>query len=699
MNNEKQIFNIALQRLNDNIKRNVKFAELDRMKHVIWASTWPSDVPKPSWWKDSPSAMPANDLSAATRMYSSVLPVVKMEPIQDAEAARAHCNDVEDALVWQYNLAAKRGDGVFTYGAVESMMLYGMGAVQIVYLPAQRKIASQLGTRAIWNVQGDYAFLLYHPSSIYDQRSELYGLQNVLSVKDMYGEDIIASWGDKKAAKIVKILKDDEGNASHRLFRVYDWTDDKHRVVLAQDLGGSKVVQTSQSAQASVRPGSGDAITIENAEHGLPFLSWSIKRVGSPLETLPEYQVTSLFNSMYEADQWNELNIWRSMIRSSTAATMLAPQTTSNTMDGESPETDFSQLGGNVPLQPNEHYSRLPPSQLDPRILEIISDQTSEIGEGTLPRILVDPKFVRGAAFASQNQMIQSAENSLLRFTHKAEDLHADLFKVMLMWKIHTGDNLEGYAQETTHSGAKKSATKGRYISITSGTIPRRMADISDVASEYAIYLKVELKNALPIDEVQKLNGGNIMRNLGMADELVYESLGYNNPQKMVEARYRQQFVEAAMSKGLKKLQAMAEAEAQKILNAVALEQQKAIMEMQKEAQQPAPPPQGPPPGAQPPDPSQAAGSMPPDVAGGPMSQAVPNQLNPDQMRQQAMAKAMGGSDAPNNDLAAIVAAAKGGNFSPNQGGAPMATLAPGALTKEAVTGRDRKGHTIKRGK
>jgi hypothetical protein len=368
-------------------------------------------------------------------------------------------------------------------------------------------------------------------------------------------------------------------------------------------------------------------------------------------------------------------------------------------MDKESPEADFGAIGGDYALGVGENIEAMPPPQLDPRIMQLISEDVSEIGEGTLPRIIANPQPMNGTAFATQNQMIDAANSSLLRFTRKAEELHEDLFKVMLMWKIHTGDSLEGYAIEKSQAGKPKTGTTGRPIRIEPATIPRKMDNIEDVASPYAIYLKVTLTNALPIDEVQKLNGGNIMRNLGLPDEMVYEELGYSNPHKIVEGRYRQQFIEAAMSKGLKKLQALAEAEAQRVMNEVQLEMQKKMMELQNPQQ--GPPQQNPPADAVPPGPDSgmAAGGMPPDVAGGDMSQAVPGQLNPEQMRQQAYAKAAGGSQGQDNELAAIVAAAQGGNFSPNEGGAPMATLAPESLTKEAVTGRDRKGRGVKKGK
>lgn len=677
MNDTDKILEIARRRLESNRGLINKLAAMDQMNHTEWQATWTESNPKPSWWRDTPTSQPSAAIKAATRMFATEGPTPKLTPLMDNETYKARCNEIESNLMWQYQLLSSRGKSDTTYTIIEHANLYAKICYQVVYLPWQNKINKLIGAK-LWNVQGDFAWPIHHPANVHENVSDLYGLQDVLLIKDMTADDIIAMWGDEKT-KVVRDAKEDNGGLC--MFRTYDWTDDGHRVFLVHEIGDRNVPPAS-ATDAAIPSGIGDPITIYNEPNDLTFLNWSIRQRGSSTETDPAKQIAPLLNSLYEGGKWDSINLWRSIMRSDTIATALMPKALSKTGDREAPEVAFDTPGGTVNEYPNESYEILQPPQLDPRMREFMEQDASEIGESTVPRIIADPGVEQGVSFASTNQMYSAAESTLDPFRKLAQWSFADGFKLMLMWKMFTGDPLNGFESKTV--GKKRSYT-GNAISIPAESIPRDVsANIveGEVATPQAIYLDVTLTASNPLDQSQELNVLNMMRQAGFPDEMAYEQMGYHNPQQIVRGRYLQQLIEAKMQKPLKKAQAEADAQALTITG-------EAELALQQKAQQPPAASQPPPPDTELADQSMAAGMMPPNVAQE-QGTAVPGQLTPEQQTQQAAGRATGGVENAPPALQAMLQAMEGKGFSPSEGGESPLTGAPGALTKESVTGKAR---------
>lgn len=675
MNDITKILAIAEKRLQYNRDLITKLRCMDAMNHTEWAAPWTTDNPKPSWWRDMPTSQPAAAIKAATRMFASEGPTVKITPLMDKQKYKERCNDIESALMWQYSLLASRGEDDVTYTLIEHAMLYAKICFQVIYLPWQNKINEQLGAKR-WNVQGDFAWSMHHPANVHENISNLYGLQDVLLIKDMTADDIVASWGEEHASKVKK--KQEEDTGSVLTFRTYDWTDDGHRVFMCQEVG-PHITPPRNPTDASVPTGLADPIVVYSEVNKEPFLNWVVRRRGSSTETDPAKKIAPLLNSLYEGDKWNSINFWRSMMRSDTIATALMPKRVNKTNDREAPEESFDTPGGSIDLYPNESSEVQQPPILDPRMKEFMEQDASEIGESTVPRIIADPGVEQGVSFASTNQMYSAAESTLDPFRKISQWAFSDGFKLMLMWKMHTGDPLNGFEMERS---GRKSKFTGRSINIPSETIPVDVS--SEIATPQATYLEATLTASNPLDQSQELNVLNMMRQAGFPDEIAYEQMGYHNPQKIVRGRYHQQLVEAKMQMPLKKAQAEADAQALVITGRANMKLQQEMMQAQQGGGQ-----QPPPPDTELPDQSQAAGMVPPNVAQE-QGQAVPNQLNPAQAAQQAAGKATGGVENAPLQLQAMLAAMQGQGFSPGEGGQSPLDGAPGALTKEAVTGKAR---------
>lgn len=608
-----------------------KLMAMNDMYHAVWASPAPrNDV----FWRDIVSATPHNIVKAVTQMYASSDPKVKLMPTAPNPETKAQSNKVEAALMWQYKLASKRSGNV-TKDVMFNAVLYDRVCAQVIYLPWQNKIAKDLNARK-WDMPGDFALPIYNPIDVHTLTSSL-GLEAVLLVKDITVDELIALWGDA----VTKDIRDQYNSAGIKTIRIFDWTDHEDRVVRVSSTGDSSLPRTDNS-EIALSP---DGITIFKEPHELPFLNWTVRSSASKSFAEPEHQIEPLLDSLFIAKQWDNLNIMESGMYSHLLKTFFAPGGVSKTADGEAPRIDYKNPEGIIALELEEQYTPIPKPQFDDRMATISQKLKNEIGEGTIPPILQNADTPSGAAYATINQLYKASESKTEDFKQNGQDVFTDIFRLMIQWYIHVHKPLTGYDVDQ-----RKNQPKDEMI-----TIDYRTLDPEE------LYLSTTLEAAKPIDKLQELNGAMLMKQLGIPMEKVFEDLGYEDPESLIKQALYDQYVQAAASIPLKKMQARGDAEAQKIL-----------MKAQQEAM-----PQQPQPGQE---------QAPPD------QQQPQGQLDPAALEQQALARGAAGipPEQQTGALAQLMAAGQGMN--PAMGGMSPTELAPGQMTKENVTQRDRKG-------
>lgn len=632
----------------------VKMDAMDAMDHMIWSPTWPGGMIQPTWWRNFPTPKLKNDLNSGTTMFSKVAPQFKLVPLVDNQQMRDHANKIEKALQWQYYLSCKK----ITKGVVRNALKFDHVSIQIVYNKEQSKINKLIETNR-WDAPGDFTFILHKPTTVYPVHSSL-GLESQLVVKKTSVQDVQAVWGMGNSK--LNALEDKEGSGRAFVY-LFDWTDHVDRVVLCFPTSDGSAASTL----ANMPVGLGSPIEVFKDAHNLPFIPW-VDVIGSAdNDELPEDQHRPLLDTAYEGDQYNNANIIRSAMRSLVLASLTKIAAVTKTQDGEPPEIDRSQALPEVNLEINESYEQLPSPQIDSRLAQLVAEDDAEMGGGTIPGVLADPRIQSGVAFASINHQYDVAESKLDPHITVAEDALAEAAKIMLRFYIHTGDPLTGYAFKQKKAKSKGSIDlqpdySGGKIEVPSDEIP------TDVARGDAIYLTAKLTASHPIDQTAKLNGGLLMKQIGYPQEEIFEALDEANPQELIKKLFVEMFTNAAVQKRLKPLMAEGDAAAQTVVGRAQMKLQQEMMA----AQQPQAPQQPMPPDMQPPDPSQVPGP-----ANGGMS---PGQLAPGQMEQQAMAKAVGSDPSMSDPLAAITAAATG-----QRGGELSAMLGPGATTRESV--------------
>ncbi len=613
--------------------RDKKFKAMDSMFHNDWSL--PDSLSGYQWMRSVVSTDPSDALRTAARTLSTVLPKITFFPLDSHPETRARANKIEKALMWHFKRASKRSVSRLVYDIVLSALRYDEIGFQVVYMPWQKKIAKEIESTKQWNTKGDFAWLVHNPRNVHTNRSAL-DLESVLLCKVMRAESFVSEWG-KAASKVQRMIKDD--GLQHVV--VYDWTDAKERCVWV--VPGEVPTSTRKE----------DTITIYHDEHKLPFIPWVSRVGGSAIDDEPEYQRAPLLDSVYYSHQWDTLNTLKSLEMSIAIATAAAPASRSETFSGESPEIDYTVPGGDVPQKPGEKYEPLPRPQLDARFRELVSKTQAEVGKSTVPAILQSPDTTSGVAFATINTVLKAASSVLDPIKELTEGALSDGFEQCLLWKIHTKDNLFGW-DDTKYRQEQVNPLYGSQIQVKSTELDPEN-----------LYLDVKLTANLPIDEIQRLNAAQIMLQMGIPRERVYEQLDIPDGDMVIEEKMMEAMTEAAFQNRLKVISAQGDAEAQRILQAVQMEAQQAQMEQQAQAEQTQ------------------------------MLQAQ-GQISAEQQTQQAMARAA--ANLPPGEQNAVMAGAnamtQGPGFNPAMGGTPPAMAAPG-VTREAVQGRDMTGTPI----
>lgn len=631
----------AEKMMNDDSERDNKFRAMDAYYRGEWSV--PDKFKNVDWFHSIVDMGPHDALYAAARTLATLEPHPTYHPLDSTPESRARADMIERVLAWHYWRANRRGQSRITWDIVMSALRYDEVAFQVVYLPWQEELNGR--KRKQWDAGGDFAYPIHAPVNVHSVRTS-YGLERVLLAKILPVAEICNTWGDY-AKEFEKQAKEKK----YRYAQYFDFTDGEYRCVwvtaLSSDLRTAPEI-VPQTANA-------EEFLIYHEQHNLPFIPWVVRSGGSAVDAEPENQRHPLLDPIYRAKMWDTSNMLNSLKVSSVIANVGQPRAKNITLDGQPPEVDMSQPGGEVNLRMGEDRQILNPPPIDQAVVQIAAELSQRISSSTLPKILQDPSASGQMAFATYNASFNAAGNSLDPHRMLAEAALADGFTQMLYWSIHAKKNI--YAWDTTNADRQK--------------IGRELVVKWDEMEPDSIYMSVKLDPKLPIDKVSQLNAGMLMKNLGMPSSRILEQLNITDPEVVADEAAQEALENAELQKVLKRINAEGDADAQAILMQVQIDMQ----QQQQAAMQQPPAPEGAP---------MAGGETPMGPAG----------TTPEQMQQQAMARAMSGV-APDQALGIMqdMFGAAGGQpgFNPAAGGQSPTELAPG-IGREQIQGRDRGG-------
>lgn len=492
---DKAIVDLANEVIERDKARNTKFEAMDTMFHN--RSTAPAELKGLSWFRWFPSTRPSDSAWGAARVLTSIEPRVTVYPLGNEDKDREEADRRERILSYQYWGAKNRSKINPTRQIVLSSILYDMTAVRTDFIPYLKRgdyvNKKRLSTAARF---GQYAVNPMKPAGVHPVFDQ-WGLASVVHAVVVPRREALGYWDNDE-------LKEGDGEYVY----VVDYWDHDNRITWATVTETPGIEYTENT----------DAIKLVEQEHGLPFIPWNIKGGGSVIETDPEFHHRPLLDSIYHADQFHNANVIRSLMLSRIWAEFAKPLTKSVTHDGETPNYDFRQPGGNIPLQLGEDIQDMAPANVNPALLTASQIIDSDMEASTVSRVLLG-ETPNDVAFATLNLGQQSAARSIIPYQEVAEETLTGVFTDFLLWAEFAKEDIQG-------------------IDLASKSVDRDYKIKHTAIDPDNILLEVKLEADVPTDRIQKINAGVMLhRDLGVSRKKVYEELGLRDASLIEEQR------------------------------------------------------------------------------------------------------------------------------------------------------------------
>lgn len=526
-----------------------KWREIEQM----WRNEW--DLPKGlkdyTWVYKAIDSSPSDALETAIRSFSANHPKPKLSPLGDDPDDKSLANQIERVLSWQFALADKRSETRLTPDGMGSALRYDKVCIQITHLPnhydsikaAYEQIENNTirterldaleKRRVVALRKGDFIVHVRNPVGVYHRHSDL-GLEAVLLVQKMRAADIVALW-----EHLASFLKTDK----------VDWEDEEFTYYDFQNLDQRAVWVSSEASSVESKD------VILNVQNEVPFISWAIRTGGSALDAKPENRCAPYLNNVYTSKSWQLANTLKTASVSEVIKYSGAPRLVSQTPTGEGVEVEYGGDQAQIPTRPGETVTPFPPPTIDRAVLETYDREAAAMDAQTRVRVLMNPNFPGGTAFATINALMQSALDGLQPWRELAEIAFADMFELMLLWVAYTERSLIAYGDNKKDMGKQYSIA---YDSERKDFDPNH------------IYLTVELSGDVPTDRVERINSAVMMyERLKVSLESVLEELGISDPQGVMGQRIFEDLLEAEVARLQQQKDAMSQMQLQQLMGAM----------------------------------------------------------------------------------------------------------------------------------
>jgi hypothetical protein len=521
----------------------------------------------------------------------------------------------------------------FRSSIVWSALLYHEIVGQLIHLPTQFKASPLDKTRQRAALRiGDWALRLVDPKTTYIDYTDFMP-ERVACVSVKTAQQLIDFWPASTKALRDKIA-DKKINNDTKYLEI-DFTDYDTRVVWAVE--GDDIEKSIGNKGIDLFGPEPWLKMVGSEDRGkpVPFMNWIAVCGGLNIDAAPEHQRKPMLYPVYMAEQWATSNIMGSILASLAVAEAAAPVNIVSGPGGENVEIDYTNPGGRIDL-PNQFvtYERIQRAGLDKAMGEMFGIFETAIRRSTVAEVLVTGQPMSGdQAFAAYNLQVMQALASLGDFKLLGERFLEEMYQKMLLISHYTGHNIVGYGKN-----------KDKY------TIDSESIDPD------AIYLSVELKPDVPVEQLQRTtNAVQMSQSLPYAPQRILEQLGEPDPEGALKLWKRWRLELADFEGWLQKIQMTSSGEIDQM---VAQKAQELVQQMAAQGQQ---------------------------------AQGQPTQP-------QAMAPGLGLTGrTPPNPAAPPGTALEGQMFNPAEGGAPPAMAEPGA-TFEGQMGTTRGGTEVQGG-
>jgi hypothetical protein len=285
----------------------------------------------------------------------------------------------------------------------------------------------------------------------------------------------------------------------------------------------------------------------------MEFLPWITVSGGDVMKPL--------LYGVYASGLYVTQNIVQSLYYSESIAHASAPRLKEEGGNTDEAQVDYGDPSRKAKVPVGNTLTPLEPPSIDRALTEIDDRIGQAIEKATLARVLSGASSSASESFASLNLRTQTALGALKPAKTLAEQAMAEMFREMLLWVKFTGKPLQGY-------GRAEKLDVGKEYTIDPETI-----------ANDGLYISVELTPDVPTDRMAKINAATMAMTLGMSKERALEEIGITDPQKEMEASYKEKMLENLFQIQMQEEQARSQM-------ALQMEQMQAQAQIQQQQQQ-----------------------------------------------------------------------------------------------------------------
>jgi hypothetical protein len=586
------------------------FAEVDKMFH--------GDIALPQELQDLDDVRLVKDSSPHDSLYNATVALansrirLEMNPLGDQDDEFVRANQIEQALLWNWNRANMRGPkSRKMWGIAHSALRYDLCVTRVddlmFYLPKDKNKWSKANKRAAR--AGRFVITVLPPHKVHFQVSEIGGTFCVVSARNMslpkvidYYESIAGTdkVGKQIKAAIAKIKAEFEN--SHDMeqarFMLYQYTDDDKRL----DYGHI----TDGTAEEDTAGGADDFVFID-AENKIPFINYTIRGGASEVEPDPAYDYHPMLASAHWNDSWKNSVLTRSLVFSEVIRRIREVRETYEGAAADMVPADDG-TGGAKAMPPGTSLKRQPPTNVDPQALALMEGIGQDLNATTSASALGNLSRYSNTAFSTMNAIVQVEMGKLNPQKNIIQDTIADQCFLFCEWAKFTKEPLQAWRTESKKV-KEKELPKGEEIQIK--------PDDYDLDR---LFLSCTITPATPTDQMQQMNITEKLVQLGMSAEEGLEMMNVAHAGLQKDKRNEEILKDGVLQALLQKITALQVGLAQLDIEQKKMELMQKQQQQQQAQQQPPPGggPGGPPPeggpfagmegaGADP-----AAGGMPP---------------------------------------------------------------------------------------
>lgn len=574
--------------IENDVERNELFVAMDDMFH--------GNIELPEQLKEFDDIRLNKDSTPHDALYNGATFLANsrirfdITPLGDNPKEIERANEMEEVLSWHWNMANMRGMSRKIYDIAHSALRYDLAVTRVDdlmhWIPKSETKWSKANHRAIR--AGRFLVTVLPPHSMHFQISPLGGSHTIVSAQVLPLLDVVDYYlglagenedGKKIKAAVAKLKQYTEDALEDFNFFLVNYTDDDKRLVYGHITDMDNNILSSESTTGK---GENDFVFIDT-ENKMPFINYTVRGGASDVEQDPAYKYHPMLASAHWHGLWADTVLAKSLAFSDIIRRLRETREfyVGNATDQVQPDTG---TGEAKPLPPGVDVKRLPPTQIDQQVWQVIADYSGSLNKTTGTSILGALNNISASTpFSSINAQIQLAEGNMNPQRNIIQDTIRDIAYQFCEWVKYTKKPLQAWR------------TTGMKIE---GTDVPRGKEMQISAKDYDLrrtFISCTITPETPTDQTQKINNARLLVDMGMSKRDALESLSVPHPESQLDASSLEKIKEGMVQAIITELVATANAKVQMQVQQAtmqaqqqqAAQQQAAAQEQQQQAANP----------------------------------------------------------------------------------------------------------------